>query len=83
MSKPETVVTQGSILASNLSHDDHQCDRANVSTLSTHVTASDDLESRLLSGVDIVWDEFGLHDLLFDRMPSSFDSQRISELWLG
>jgi hypothetical protein len=70
-------------LAANLSHDDHQGHGADVGALPTHVTASDDLKTRLLSSVDIIRDELGLHDLLFDRMASGLDSQRISELWLS
>lgn len=71
------------ILAANLSHDHHQSHGSDVSTLSTHVAACDDLKPRLLSRVHIVGNELGLHDFLLDRMPSLLDSQGIRKLWLS
>jgi hypothetical protein len=71
------------ILATNLSHDDHQSHSADVRALSAHVASSNDLEARLLGSVDVVRDELGLHNLLLDWVPSGLDSQCISELWLG
>ena len=73
----------GALLASNLSHDRHQCDRTNVGALSTHVAASDNLEARLLGSIDVIRDELGLHDLLFDRMTSSLDAKCVGKLRLS
>ena len=44
--------------ASDLSHNTHQSNRSDVSAFAAHVTASNDLESCLLTSVDIVWDKF-------------------------
>lgn len=73
----------GRVLATNLSHDHHQGDRSDVSTLPTHIAACDDLKARLLCRVDVVWYEFGLHDLLLDWVSALLDSQSVCELWLG
>jgi hypothetical protein len=70
------------LLATDLSHDSHQSQRANVGTLATHIAASDDMQSRLLCSIDIVWNKFGLHDLFFDRMAASFDGQCVRKLRL-
>jgi hypothetical protein len=72
----------GRVLATNLSHDHHQSHRSDVSTLPTHVASCDDLEARLLSRVNIIGYEFGLHNFLLDRVPALLDSQSICELWL-
>jgi hypothetical protein len=62
------------ILATDLSHDGHQRHGSDVGALPAHVATCDDLESRLLRGVDVVRNKPVLHDLLFDRMSSSFNS---------
>ncbi len=68
------------VLAAYLRHDGHQCYRPYICTLTAHVAASDNLEPCLLSGVHIIRNEFVLHNLLFDGMPSSFYGQCISKL---
>jgi hypothetical protein len=71
------------VLAANLRHNDHESSGANVRTLSTHITSSDDLKACLLSRIHIIWDKFGLHDFLLDWMSSLLYSQRVSEMWFG
>lgn len=77
----DSVITRGvRIQAPNLGHDEHQSDGADVGALATHVASSNDLEARLLGGVDIVGDEIVRHQPLLDRVPASLNSESISEL---
>ena len=71
------------VLAADLSHNCHQSHGSDISALATHVATSDDLEPRLLRSIDIVGDEFALHDFLFDRVSPGLDSKRIGELRLS
>jgi hypothetical protein len=61
------------ILATNVRHDGHQSYRSYICTLPTHVAPCDDLKSCLLSRVHVVWNEFGLHNLLLDWVTSLLD----------
>lgn len=65
--------------ASNLGHDREERNSTYESALATHVAAGNNLESRLLSRIDIVRDKFCLHDILTDRMTSVFETQSVTD----
>lgn len=64
--------------ATDLGHDSQESNRADVSALAAHVTASNDLESTLLSGIHVVGDECSLHNLLSNWMSSILQTESVS-----
>jgi hypothetical protein len=48
--------------------------------LTTHITASDDLEAHLLRGIDIIRNKLAPHELLADGMSASFDRKGIGNV---
>jgi hypothetical protein len=57
--------------AANLSHHTHECNRSNISALSTHIAPSDNLQSCLLGCVDVVRNKLLLVDLPMKTMSRS------------
>jgi len=54
----------------DLSHHRHQRNRSDVGTLPAHVASSNNLESSLLTGVNIVWDKFLFVSPFSNRMTA-------------
>jgi len=63
--------------ATNLGHDCHKGDRADVCAFPAHVAACDDLKSSLLCRINIVRDKYGRLDFLLNWVATGLNGKGI------